>query len=162
MSFCFHTVGCVTVACAQNYMPNSSRFPYLCSSLPSFNRFIQIVSVCDEILKQKGLQWCSSYCVQNLCWVTWIWLMKLACFCNKLFIILPLDTARFVKLDDSKPSPEIARYNICQQSRQLLWLYTHGLTLTLKSWVEFLAFMRAIYAWSLPEADLNHHHEQNL
>ena len=126
--------------------------------VPSFLALIILYRLLVSVMKYWNRKACSDVLaiVYYLCWVTWIWLIKLACFCNKLFTILSLDTAGFVKLDDIKPSPEIARYDICQQSRQLLWLYTHGLTLTLKSWVKFLALIYEsnlcmALTWSRPQ-----------
>ena len=41
---------------------------------------------------------------------------------------------------------------------QLLWLHMHGLSFTLKSWAEFLAFMSAVYAWPLLSTTVHNLH----
>ena len=51
-----------------------------------------------------------------------------------------------------KPSLGVARYHICQQPRQLLWLHVYGQTFTLKSWANFLAFYECCaFTWSGPQ-----------
>ena len=49
----------------------------------------------------------------------------------------------------AKPSPEIAKYHICQlflQPGQLMYLHMDGLNFTMKLWAGLLVFMSAVHA----------------
>ena len=67
-------------------------------------------------------------------------------------------TAGFVTV---KPLSEIATYEIYASSQDRYCGYT-CMEFTLESWTQFLPLMSVVYAWHLPEVDLNHCHHWNV